>query len=137
MSVFESANHLANVWVKDMMEVLGTTDPRRALSCLRAGLHALRDRLSVGEAADLAAQLPLLIRGLYFENWHPANKPLKIRKRDEFLALVARYYAPHREVLPAEIVRATFAVLGRHVTLGELADVVHSLPVGITQIAGR
>jgi uncharacterized protein (DUF2267 family) len=30
-------------------------------------LHALRDRLTVEEASDLAAQLPMLIRGLYYE----------------------------------------------------------------------
>lgn len=136
MSVFEKYEQQANVWVKDMMDELGTDDPRRALACLRAGLQALRDRLTVEECADLAAQLPLVIRGMYFEGWRPTGKPIKARKREEFLGMVASHYGRPDEVEPEVIARATFRVLGRHVSVGELADVVLSLPDEITSLAG-
>ena len=79
MKLFEKSSDKADAWVKDMMVCLDTTDPHLALHALRAGLHALRDRLTVEEAAQLAAQMPMTIRGLFYENWHPAGKPLRIR----------------------------------------------------------
>src|SRR6185369_5649848 len=69
MKLFDQANQKANLWVKDMMNALGTEDPHQALHALRAGLQALRDRLSVDEAAQLGAQLPLIVRGFFFEGW--------------------------------------------------------------------
>ncbi len=44
---------------------------------LKAVLQTLRDRITVNEAADFAAQLPTIVRGLYFEEWHPAVTPHK------------------------------------------------------------
>jgi uncharacterized protein (DUF2267 family) len=52
---------------------------------LRAVLHTLRDRLIVDEAIDLGAQLPMLVRGFYYENWQSVGKPLKYRHKEEFL----------------------------------------------------
>ncbi len=56
---------------------------------LRAVLHALRDHPAVDACAHLAAQLPTLVRGFYYEGWHPADKPLKYRDQAEFKRLVA------------------------------------------------
>jgi uncharacterized protein (DUF2267 family) len=136
MHVFNGATEKANVWIKDMMAELGTDDPRAALHALRAGLHALRDRLGVEEAADLSAQLPLVIRGLFFENWHPAGKPLRIRNPNDFLALVIENYAPRTDFYADQIVLALFRLLRKHVTAGELGDVVMSLPQSLAEMVG-
>jgi len=42
---------------------------------VRAGLHALRDRLIPDEAVDLGAQLPMLVRGMHYEGWKPNATP--------------------------------------------------------------
>ena len=63
MNPLNKANEQANLWLREMMAELGIDDPQHALACLRAGLHALRDRLTVEEAAQLSAQLPLIVRG--------------------------------------------------------------------------
>ena len=70
---FERAMEKADVWIKGMMRELGTDEPAHAYRALGALLQALRDRLGVNEAAQLAAQLPLLVRGLFYEGWHPAS----------------------------------------------------------------
>lgn len=127
-------NQHALSWVQDMMAELHTNDAELALRALRAGLQALRDRLSVEEAARLSAQLPLIIRGIFFEGWMPSGKPLRIRHRREFLALVRRKYGARADLGADEIVVAMFRVLGRHVSEGEITDVVLSLPAEIIEV---
>ena len=60
----EAGVHAANLWLKELADELGWADRERVYHALRSVLHALRNRLTVDEAADLGAQLPLLIRGL-------------------------------------------------------------------------
>ena len=136
MKLFERATEKAMEWVKDMMTFLDTEDPERALHALRAGLHALRDRLTVEEAAQLSAQMPMLIKGLFFENWHPAGKPLRIRTQHEFLALVVENYGPHSDDYADDIVRSVFRVLQKHVSQGELTNIAMSLPAPILALVG-
>jgi uncharacterized protein (DUF2267 family) len=136
MRLFEKTNEKSHEWVKDMMTCLGTEDPQQALHALRAGLHALRDRISVEEAAQLAAQMPMTIRGLFFENWRPTGKPLKIRQPSEFLALILANYAPRADAHADDIIKSLFRVLRKHVSEGELTDVVMSLPQPLVELVG-
>lgn len=134
MKIFEKMTEQGERWIKDMMSQLGSDDPHQALHALRAGLHALRDRLSVEEAAQLAAQLPVVIRGIFFENWVPHGKPLRIRRREEFLDSVRQHYAPREDLAAADLMRALFRVLDFHVSEGELADILLSLPQELVDV---
>jgi uncharacterized protein (DUF2267 family) len=136
MNLFAKMNQQANIWVKDMMAALGTKDGHKALHALRAGLQALRDRLSVDQAAQLSAQLPLIIRGMFFEGWDPSSTPMRIRHRTEFLALVREKYAPREDLAAEDIMRSLFRVLDRHIAAGEVGHLMVTLPEDLTAIIG-
>jgi uncharacterized protein (DUF2267 family) len=76
------------VWLKDLADELGVKDQRHAFRVLRAFLHALRDRLSVDETAQLAAQLPIFIRGVFYEGWDPSRTPERYRDVATFLHML-------------------------------------------------
>jgi uncharacterized protein (DUF2267 family) len=129
LEVFDSTVQKTNSWLKELMLELDWDDRHRAYGALRATLHALRDRLTVEEVAQLGAQLPMLIRGFYYEGWDPTNKPLKVREREEFLARIAQYFVRAGDsVHPEPVARAVFAVLAQRISDGEIEDVKHILP---------
>ncbi|MFW6194910.1 MAG: DUF2267 domain-containing protein, partial [Chloroflexota bacterium] len=101
-----------------------------------ATLHALRDRLSVDENAQLSAQLPMLVRGIYFEGWDPSDRPGKPRHKEAFIDDVMRE-ARDPDYEPEPAVKAVFKVLARHVSPGEIEDVRHLLPAEIREMWPR
>ncbi|MFO7249920.1 MAG: DUF2267 domain-containing protein [Actinomycetes bacterium] len=90
----------------------------RSYAALRAVLHAVRDRLTVDASAQFAAQLPMLIRGMYYDGWNPSAVPVKTDK-EEFLARVRREYPFELDGDVEELVHAVLDTLKRHVTPGE------------------
>lgn len=115
-------------WLNDVERALGTDDRQVAYHALRAVLHALRDRLIGEEACDLAAQLPTMLRGVYFEGWSPAHKPDKMNRR-QFLDRVASHLANTVcELDSARCVSAVFGVLQDRVATGEVLDIRGCLP---------
>jgi uncharacterized protein (DUF2267 family) len=115
--------------------VLDRKDKHTAYVAFRSTLHALRDRLTVEEVAQLAAQLPMLVRGFYYEGWNPTGKPLKLRTREEFLARIAQELEGADEALDAEcLARAVFAVLDKRITRGEVDHLKASLPEKIREL---
>src|SRR5260370_39373342 len=129
LEVFDETLHKTNMWLKEIAQEL-SVDRHGAYQVLRAVLHSLRDRLTINEAADLGDQLPMLVRGIYYEAWHPAGKPEKIRTREEFLARIATHLS-HAPIEPEDAARAVFQVLENHVASGEVSDVIQVLPQAI------
>jgi uncharacterized protein (DUF2267 family) len=132
VSAFDQSLNTTIEWLKDLQEEMGLDDEQRAFRILRAVLHALRDRLTIEETADFAAQLPMLLQGVYYHGWTPRGKPEKIRSRDEFLDKVADNLM--REHNPEEATRAVFAVLERRMPGGEIEDVKRILPAPIREL---
>jgi uncharacterized protein (DUF2267 family) len=127
-SIIERTVEKTHIWLGELSQELGGADRRYAYRALRAVLHALRDRLPVDVAAKLAAQLPLLIRGLYYENWDPSRTPMPIRDVDAFLDRVAREGHMAGETEASLAVTAVVRVLSRHVSSGEIDELRRVLP---------
>jgi uncharacterized protein (DUF2267 family) len=75
--IWDKAMSKSNAWLSDLSYELGSENAHLTLVALRAVLHALRDRLPPDEAVDLAAQMPLIIKGVYFDGWDPSATPGK------------------------------------------------------------
>ena len=134
LDVFDRTLHKTNSWLNDLMQVLDWQDRHKAYLALRATLHALRDRLPVEEMAQFGAQLPMLIRGFYYEGWDPTGKPRKVRQREQFLAQIGQQFRDDNCVDPEQVTRAVFTVLARRVSEGEIEDVKQILPAEIRDL---
>ncbi len=133
LDVFDSTIQKTNAWLKELMELIGCQDRHEAYVVLRAALHALRDRLTVEEVAQFAAQLPMLVRGFYYEGWDPTWKPARERHREEFLARIEQELVP-RDLDAEEVARSVFRLLANRISEGEIEDVEHVLPRDIREL---
>jgi uncharacterized protein (DUF2267 family) len=134
LDAFDTTIQKTNRWLNELMQIMGTRDKHRAYLALRAALHALRDRITVEEVAQLGAQLPTLIRGFYYEGWDPTGKPLRVRHIEQFLARIELEFGGNDRIDPELIARAVFAMLAKRVSEGEIEDVKHVLPADIQDL---
>ena len=134
LSVFDTTVQETNLWLKAIMEGLHTDDRHLAYLALRATLHALRDRLGPENAVHLAAQLPMLVRGLYYEGWRLAASQTKERTRADFLEHV-RSELPRGSAIDANVAaRAVFGVMWAKLDLGEVGKVIDRLPEELKEL---
>lgn len=127
LPAFDKTLQTTNIWLNEISEKLGP-DRQVAWKVLSTVLHKLRDRLPVDAAAHLGAQLPLLVRGAYYDQFEPSKQPSTCRTREEFVAEVAEWLTDIRPVDPDEAIRAVFAVLSHHVDPGQIAKTRAILP---------
>lgn len=125
---FDAALQDANLWLKALMDRLVTEDPRFAYAALRSVLHALRDSLGTRGAAHLSAQLPMLIRGLLFEGWHPAAAPGQGNRGEGFLERVRKGLPQDERYDVENVTHAVFGLLWERLDRGEVVRIVQSLP---------
>ena len=132
--VFEKTYQKSNEWINELAAELHTQDRQYAYRVLRGVLHALRDRLVADEAAHLGAQLPMLLRGLYYEGWRPSAPPNK-DDLAEFLARVQDAVSDQPGPPdPERWIRAVFQVLAHRVDGGEIQDVVGVMPKALVAL---
>jgi uncharacterized protein (DUF2267 family) len=121
-------------WLKDIMDELGWSDRHRAYLAMRASLHQVRDRLSTDQVAHLGAQLPMLVRGIYYEGWDPGLQPGRDRTAEEFIAALIDYFPSEPDLDYKVVMIASLAVLSRHVDPGIIRHVRASMPDSIRRL---
>ena len=134
LPVFDTTVQETNLWLKAIMEALHTDDRHLAYLALRATLHALRDRLGPENAVHLAAQLPMLLRGLYYEGWRMAATPDQGADRAEFLDHVRSELPRGSAIDPNVAARAVFGVMWEKLDLGEVGKVIDRLPAELKEL---
>ncbi len=123
-----------NLWLKTVEEELQLDNRQQAYNALRAVLHALRDRVPPEVAIKLGAQLPILVRGIYYENWHVAGTPTKERHAQEFAHHVGAELSPQFPVDPLTVIRGVFEVLWEKLDPGEFEKVMQHLPAPLREL---
>ncbi|MDP3747467.1 MAG: DUF2267 domain-containing protein [Phenylobacterium sp.] len=127
LDIFDRTLQTTNIWLGEIMQEVGP-DRQIAWKVLSTVLHKLRDRLPVELAAHLGSQLPLLVRGVFYDQYQPARQPSDCKTLEAFVEEVAEWLSDIRPVDPNLAVGAVFRVLSRHVPKGQLDKVRSALP---------
>ncbi|MFK7837445.1 MAG: DUF2267 domain-containing protein [Sulfitobacter sp.] len=123
--------HLTHEWVNELADRLDYASHRSALRLMRVVLHRVRDHLMVNEVAQLSAQLPLLIRGFFFEGWVPKLTPIKERHAEDFVAFIRTQMRETDEYRGRDDITCVFDLINARISRGEVEDVRASLPADL------
>ena len=126
---FKTTEDKTNRILREIEEAYGWPKERRnqSYAALRAVLHALRDRLPVEETAQLGAQLPMLVRGIFYAEWDPSRVPMRLNK-EEFLQRIRQQFPYEIEGGIENLERTVLQALRRYITEGEWDDIKATLP---------
>jgi uncharacterized protein (DUF2267 family) len=131
MPTIDHAEEVAHEWIDELGDILDWSNDGRTHLLLRTVLHAIRDFLTVDEAADLAAQLPVLVRGIYYEGWDPSGTPERPRTKEAFMRRITDEFQRDPLDNPEAAVAGVVRLLNKHVSAGEMAQVRQSLRKGL------
>jgi uncharacterized protein (DUF2267 family) len=134
-AVLETSLQRTHEWLHDIGQELGFGNERAAYAALRATLHAVRDRLPAELVAHLGAELPMLVRGIYYDGWHPSAARLKAAHDEDFLDSVGGELLGHDELEDVEAVAgAVLRVFNRRIAPGQIARVLDAMPERVRQL---
>ena len=131
LEIFDTTLQETNRWLKLAMEYLETDNRHHAFTVLRATLHALRDHIGPEKAVHLGAQLPMLLRGAYYEGWRLAGTPSHDRRAEDFLNHVDSGLRGKLPFDAEDAARATFRVFAQCLDGGEAKILISLLPAEI------
>jgi len=119
---------VTHLWINELGGAMGWDDKRRSLRLLREVLHGIRDHLPVVENAQLAAQMPTLLRGIYFEQWRPGHAENRHGSLDRLLERLDSLFGDDA-LFDAEVaLAAVLDLLCAKISAGEIDDAVGCLP---------
>lgn len=126
--VFDRTMHEAHDWVNELSGRLGWSSERDALRLLRTVLCTIRDHLPVNEMAQFSAQLPIMLRGMFFEGWQPKKTPVHERDITEFIRAIEEQVGEVLDYRGASDITAVFDLINARISRGEVNDVRANLP---------
>ncbi|MDR3466855.1 MAG: DUF2267 domain-containing protein [Xanthobacteraceae bacterium] len=126
---FAIALQATEAWVDDLAKRLAWHDRSRAWRALIATLHALRDCLGRDEAVHVGTELPALLRGFYYEGWHPHTP--RMTRRELFLERIVDGVHHDVTVDAEQVARAVTALLAARMSAPELEGARAATPAAI------
>ena len=128
LAVFDTTVNETNQWLKSLEARLPACDRHQAYAAMRAVMHTLRDRLSPGGAMRLAAQLPLLLRGVFVEGWRPDDTPVRTHTANAFVEMVAAELPREFPYEAAVVARNVVDVMWSQMNGGAIEKIREELP---------
>jgi uncharacterized protein (DUF2267 family) len=121
-------------WIKETMEKPGIESEEDAYAAFRAVLQTLRDRLPNEEAAHLSAQLPLILRGIYYEGYKPQDLPIKMSEQEFADNVRERLHGKCSQVDPLLLTENIFTMIQSHIDAGEVRHIQDMLPTELEKL---
>ena len=132
--VFDRTVHEAHDWINELTGRLGWSSERDALRLLRTVMCKIRDHLPVNEMAQFAAQLPLILRGMYYEGWQPKKTPVHERDAADFIKDIETEVGDVLDYRGPLDIKAVFDVINARISRGEVEDVRANLPGALSEM---
>lgn len=131
---FKQFEQEASLFLKDYTKELNLDgDSEKAGRILSSVLHGLRELISTEESLQLLAQLPMFLKAVYVNGWS-IHKKNKVKTMNEFIDLIRKFDGPISKHdfktydQTEQYINATFIMLRRYISLGELDDIRSELP---------
>jgi uncharacterized protein (DUF2267 family) len=133
-SSIEKSTQKTKEWLHEMQDELGWEDENMVYIAFRSVIQTLRDRLPIEEAIELGDELPMVMKGIYYEGYSTRHKPDKIKNREEFFQKVQEK-SSRRPIQTEEATRAVFHLLDTKLSgAGEIKQVRSNLPKDIQNL---
>ena len=134
-AVLDTSLQRTHEWLHEIGRELGFDNERAAYAALRATLHAIRDRLPTELVAHLGAELPMLVRGIYYDGWHPSAAKLKAAHAEDFCESMRQELHGHDELQHVETVaRTVLGIIGERLEPGQVDHVLAALPEPVRRL---
>lgn len=134
LDVFDTTLQKTNELLGEIESEFGWEDRRnQSYKALRSVLHALRDRLPIDDAVNFAAELPLLVKGIYYDNWSSEDVPMRMNK-EEFLGRVRQDFLFEVEGGIEHLTRVVLDKVLNHIDPGEREKLIRMLPDDIADL---
>lgn len=134
LDIFDTTVEKTNKLLKEIENEMGWEGRRnQTYSALRSVLHALRDRLPLEESVHFSAQLPLLLKGVYFDGWNPEIVPLKMNK-NEFLSYIGNQFKFDVKNGIETMTQKVLIKIFETIDPGEANKIIDALPSDITTL---
>lgn len=137
---FEQFANDGNHFLNELQSRLGISDRDRAARIFRGILHAIRDRIPMGESFNFLSQLPMFAKAVYADQWKFKPEPEKyrsimqyteaVRERPEIVAL--NDFTSDDEIMNAT--QHILSLLSEHVSPGEMEKVKHMMPLELQSV---
>jgi uncharacterized protein (DUF2267 family) len=127
--ILETSLQRAHEWLHDIERGLGFGNEHAAYAALRATLHAVRDRLPTELVVHFGAGLPTMIRGIYYDGWHPSAARLREAHAEDFAEAMRRELHGHTELQNVEqVALAVMGVIEGRMDAGQIDHILEALP---------
>ena len=133
--ILDTSIQRAHEWLHEIGRGLGFDNEHAAHAALRATLHAVRDRLPVELVAHFGAGLPTMIRGIYYDGWHPSAARLKAAHSEDFSQSMRQELHGHSELQNVEqVALAVMGVIDHRMEPGQVEHILDALPKEVREL---